>query len=339
MSWKNALYDYVHAKNRAEAEQDAELLHTVVSDAAILREYAHMLDRSKRSSAERGLKTLEQETKLRLIAARETGSSVAADVALHRTIRYELRGQRYEEERVERERVLLTPGAKQNRWTVSRVDRTHPPDGKTGPTQGMLYNMALGRPWEPEPEPVVGSVPYLNTSILNPQESSSRRAIYNRAAAVQYAETWWNGRNPRYIEFEVDCTNFVSQCLFAGGLPMDYTGKRESGWWYRGKSGGRELWSYSWAVANSLPRYLLGSGRATQVGSPAYLIEGDVICYDWDGDGRWQHNVIITARDITGMPLVNAHTYNARSRHWAYHDSPAWSGRTAYLFLRMADRI
>lgn len=339
MSWKTAVYDYVHAKNRAEAEHDVEALRPAVSDVAILRDHSRTLSGAKRSSAERGLKLLEHATRLRLLAARQSASGASADLELHRTLSYELRGQRYDEERVERERVTLTPGANQDRWNVSRVDRLQPPDGKTDPTQGMLHNMALGRPWEPEPEPITGSVPYLNTSILNPQESSSRRAIYNRAAAVQYAETWWNGTNPRYIEFEVDCTNFVSQCLFAGGLPMDYTGKRESGWWYRGKSGGQELWSYSWAVANSLPRYLLGSGRARQVRSPAELSYGDVICYDWDGDGRWQHNVLITGLDMNGMPLVNAHTYNARSRYWAYHDSPAWSERTAYLFLRMADRI
>jgi hypothetical protein len=329
----------VHAKNRAEAEHDVEALRPAVSDAAWLRDYTRMLGGAKRISAERGVSPLEHETRLRLLSSQESRSGAVADLELRRTIHYELHGQRHVEERIERERVMLTPGSAANRWIVSRVERLQPPDGKTTPTQGMMYGMALGRPWEPEPEVKAGSVPYLNSSILNQQESSSRKAIYNRASAVQYAETWWNGVNPQYMNLEVDCTNFVSQCLFAGGLPMVYTGKRESGWWYRGKSGGQELWSYSWAVAHSLSRFLHGSGRATRVGSPTELTYGDVICYDWDGDGRWQHNVLITGIDAAGMPLVNAHTYNARGRYWSYLDSPAWTERTAYMFLRIADRI
>ena len=43
--------------------------------------------------------------------------------------------------------------------------------------------------------------------------------MYNRQAAVQYANTWWNSNNPAYPVFDVDCTNYISQCLRAGGHP------------------------------------------------------------------------------------------------------------------------
>ena len=36
---------------------------------------------------------------------------------------------------------------------------------------------------------------------------------------------------------------------------MNYTGKRESGWWYEGYEHGHERWSFSWAVANSLQQH------------------------------------------------------------------------------------
>ena len=42
---------------------------------------------------------------------------------------------------------------------------------------------------------------------------------YNRAAAVAYAHAWAYRRNPRYYNYEElggDCTNFASQCLYAG---------------------------------------------------------------------------------------------------------------------------
>ena len=42
---------------------------------------------------------------------------------------------------------------------------------------------------------------------------------YRREAALQYAKQWALGRNPRYLDFEHmggDCTNFASQCIYAG---------------------------------------------------------------------------------------------------------------------------
>jgi hypothetical protein len=335
MSWKTAVYDYVHAKNHAETEQDAEPLRGVLADPIFLREQMRILAGARRSASERGLKPLEQQMRLRMLASRESPSGAEADLELRRSFTYELHGRTHTEERIERERVFVTPSGG-GRWAVSKVERLQAPDSYAGPIPSAMRHYAAGRP---ELIGYGGSIPYLNNSILNPYESSPRRYVYHRDAAVRYAETWWNAVNPQYTEFEVDCTNFVSQCLYAGGLPMDYTGKRESGWWYRGRIHGRELWSFSWAVANSLLRYLLSSGRAQHVASPAELRPGDVICYDWDGDGQYQHNTIVTSLDAAGMPLVNAHTYNARGRHWAYHDSPAWTQRTAYMFLRIADRI
>ena len=186
------------------------------------------------------------------------------------------------------------------------------------------------------------SLPYLNYSLLSSGGNSPRKAAYNRMKAVQYAEMWWSRPNPHYLEFEVDCTNFVSQCLYAGGAPMDYTGKRDSGWWYAGKQGGRELWSYSWAVAHRLQSFTVTSRRGlrgTVVSSPQELQPGDMISYDWDGNGRYQHNTIVTAKDANGMPLVNAHTINCRARYWEYRDSPAWTERTRYVFVRIADEM
>lgn len=79
---------------------------------------------------------------------------------------------------------------------------------------------------------------------------------YRREDAVLYADRWWDGFNPEFAAFEVDCTNYISQSLFAGGAPINYTGKRESGWWYKGYVGDKEAWSYSWSVANALERFL-----------------------------------------------------------------------------------
>lgn len=161
------------------------------------------------------------------------------------------------------------------------------------------------------------------------------RYRYNRLEAVKYAERWWNSHNPVYKLFENDCTNFISQCLHAGGAPMRGYPNRSKGWWYRSNN-----WSYSWSVANTMRWYLSGSKqglRGEEVRAPELLIPGDVICYDFDGDGRWQHNTIVVAKDEMGMPLVNAHTHNSRMRYWDYTDSTAYTPEIKYKFFKIVD--
>ncbi|MEH7225626.1 amidase domain-containing protein [Bacillus sp. JJ1566] len=164
-------------------------------------------------------------------------------------------------------------------------------------------------------------------------EEDTRSFKYNRLAAVQYAERWWNDYNPKYKKFTDNCTNFISQCLHAGGAPMYGYPNRSKGWWMQNNN-----WSYSWTVANSLRWYLTGSQRglqAKEVSSPKELLLGDIICYDFEGDGRFNHNTIIVAKDMEGYPLVNAQTQNSRMRYWSYYDSTAYTPNIKYKFFHI----
>ena len=159
--------------------------------------------------------------------------------------------------------------------------------------------------------------------------------IYDRTKAVQYAERWWNERNPAYPEFENNCTHYISQCLRAGGAPMRGAPNRSKGWWFSGKS-----WSYSWSVANALYLYLKDSTvglRTKELSSPEELMLGDIICYDFEGDGKFNHNTIVTAKDHNGMPLVNANTTDSRLRYWSYEDSTAYTPNIQYRFFHIVD--
>lgn len=113
--------------------------------------------------------------------------------------------------------------------------------------------------------------------------------------------------------------------------------QRGQGWWYQGGRGSGAQWSYSWSVAHSLHMYL-ASGKAAlpvkRVTHPAELEVGDIILYDWDGNGTWGHSVIVTGYSAHG-PLVHAHTDNSRFRLWAYRDSRGWSERTKYQFFHI----
>lgn len=166
--------------------------------------------------------------------------------------------------------------------------------------------------------------------LIRSNEGSNHRS-YDRRKAIQYAEQWWNAYNPAFRTFDVDCTNYISQCLLAGGGWMHGQPNRERGWWYTDQS-----WSFSWAVAHSMRWYLSGATKSIsgiEVESPEKLQPGDVICYDFEGDGRWDHTTIVVAKDAANMPLVNAHTDNSRYRYWSYEDSAAWTSNIKYTFF------
>ena len=57
---------------------------------------------------------------------------------------------------------------------------------------------------------------WLNDRITR---SSNWLANYNYEGAAEYADEWGLKRNPKYKDFGgVDCTNFVSQCMYEGGM-------------------------------------------------------------------------------------------------------------------------
>ncbi|WP_243525711.1 amidase domain-containing protein [Bacillus pseudomycoides] len=156
---------------------------------------------------------------------------------------------------------------------------------------------------------------------------------YNRLEAVKYAERWWDDRNPAYRNFPDNCTNFISQCLHAGETPMNGYPNIRKGWWQR-----ENQWSWSWAVAHSFYWYLSGATtglRAKAVESPGDLLLGDVIVYDFEDDGRWNHTTIVVAKDADGMPLVNAHSANSRMRYWNYEDSSKYTPQMKYKFFHI----
>lgn len=101
---------------------------------------------------------------------------------------------------------------------------------------------------------------------------------YARDAAVEYAHRFAYRRNPKYFDYEYlggDCTNFVSQCIMAGGGRMNYT--PTFGWYYVDANQKAPAWTgvpYLW---NFLTRE---SASVGPVGSPCRLEElqpGDLI--------------------------------------------------------------
>ena len=316
MNWKPALYEYVKAANERESGDGS----------CRTPQERFRLERLKAWYRERGAKPLGCDTVLSIRHVREKERETIVDLDLRRKLYVFTNRLEHTEERVDRERVTLQL-AEGGEWRVVRAE----PLAAENASGGVLTASHLR------------TAPFLNERILAARAAvwTERSQRYNREAVRAYAERHWNEPNAQFITFDVDCTNYVSQCLYAGGAPMNYTGMRESGWWYKGRSGGKELWSFSWSVAHAFHWYLMGSRpdglRAERVHTPQELTIGDVICYDFDGDGKFEHSVIVTGADGAGMPLVNAHTTNSRNRYWDYRDSYAWTERTAYRFFHISD--
>lgn len=353
--WKDALFRYVNAMNEAALSKDSGVLKQIADvgqrDRLAKRLRVTML-REKRS----GIKPLNSEMRTRIERQRANSGEAVLEIALHSVRSFEQSGRPWQEERIDRERVKFVRVGPS--W---RLDSVQPLATEANPEFGVVPDPEPRHAdrsfsgFETDRRPAIPSLPYMNPNALygfkskvfagavEGSETGYDRMIrdvpYRREAAVAYAERWWNEPNASYEEFAVNCTNYVSQCIFAGGIPMDYTGRRESGWWYRGRQNNVEQWSYSWAVANALQLYLSHPRayglKAEAVDRPELLQLGDVICYDWDGNGRYQHSTIVTAFTPEGMPLVNANTVSSRHRYWDYRDSYAWTDRTQYRFFHI----
>ncbi len=142
---------------------------------------------------------------------------------------------------------------------------------------------------------------------------------YNRYVAENYAETYALSPNSAYRYFTgADCTNFVSQALYAGGLTE--TGKyqywNDYAWYY--DWGYRPGYSNTWAVANELYDFLDKSGRANRVSVDApycYKFDpGDIIQIDNNNDGWWDHSMIVTGEIVSDDDLLMSyHTPNVKN--------------------------
>lgn len=138
-----------------------------------------------------------------------------------------------------------------------------------------------------------------------------RELPYNRTAAVSYARKWALDRNPAYYNFDKiggDCTNFTSQCLFAGAQVMNYT--PVMGWFYRS--------SYdrtpSWTGVEYLYNFLVNNksvGPYAHVVSQDEVMPGDIVQLG-TASGDFYHSPIITA--VSPEILVAAHTFDALDR-------------------------
>lgn len=149
---------------------------------------------------------------------------------------------------------------------------------------------------------------------------------YDREAAVRYAHTWAFARNPRYYDFERlggDCTNFASQCLYAGSRVMDYT--PTFGWYYIDPDRRAPAWTGVEYLFNYLTRAKPRPGPAARDTWIGEMQPGDIVQLSFDAV-RWQHSPVVVAVWEPRTPehiLVAAHSEDADDRPLATYDYAA----------------
>lgn len=140
---------------------------------------------------------------------------------------------------------------------------------------------------------------------------------YDRLAAVAYAHRWAYHRNPNFYNFDElggDCTNFASQCLYAGSGVMNYT--PTFGWYYINVNNRAPAWTGVRFFYNFLTRGKETPGPVGREVSIRQVKPGDFVQISFT-EGVYSHNPVIVAVGNPPKPgniLVAAHTQDADYR-------------------------
>lgn len=193
----------------------------------------------------------------------------------------------------------------------------------------------------------------------NKREQKSRTG-YSRDNAFNWAQKHWKNYSNDYINFGKnqwdggDCTNFVSQCIRAGGAENDTKGSHQ--WYYirKGASSNTKAVSYSWtwSTARGLNSILLGNYNKKEFGPKGiqkvifgdsaytsdigeYVNYGDIIQYEFTAGSGIKHSAIIVGMVHNSAldryePVIATHSFDSWNLPWT---------KDAYrsLFVHIAD--
>ena len=140
---------------------------------------------------------------------------------------------------------------------------------------------------------------------------------YDRQSAVQYAKKWALSRNPEFYNYSDiggDCTNFASQCVYAGTGVMNYL--PNFGWYYINANDKSPSWTgveffYNFIIENR------GVGPFGEERDLKEISPGDIIQLG-DSEGNFYHSLILTAirRTFSGrIYYICAHSNDAYQRN------------------------
>ena len=141
---------------------------------------------------------------------------------------------------------------------------------------------------------------------------------YNRENAVAYARKYAFSQNSNFASFAGiggNCTNFVSQCIYAGSCQMNY--KPTFGWYFISLDERSPSWTgveyfYNFIIEN------VGVGPFGRVVTKDEIEIGDVIQLARETEGYY-HSLLVVGFDGEDV-LVAAQTDNAYARPLSTYD-------------------
>jgi hypothetical protein len=135
----------------------------------------------------------------------------------------------------------------------------------------------------------------------------------NRQKVANYALKYALSPNNSYKLYPNDCTNFVSQSMFAGGWKevahpyVDY--KNDDAWWY----GGVPTNSWTWSGAENFYRMTKALKRTTTAKYVSDLRVGDLLQYKAKNASTMTHSMVVTAKSGSTVYL-SYHTSNTKNK-------------------------
>ena len=152
----------------------------------------------------------------------------------------------------------------------------------------------------------------LMDELISPS-SAVIQGSFSRTKARDYALKYWKNYNNNYRKFDNDCTNFISQAMYAGGWTHKSGFYRDSQyWWYNSLNQ-----SWSWIGVPYWHDFALKhSKRTVKLSSPRSLWEGEVLQVDFTNNGVKDHTMIVTKKTSSEIYLTY-HTNDTLNRSFA----------------------
>ena len=137
---------------------------------------------------------------------------------------------------------------------------------------------------------------------------------YDRQAAVDYAHQWAYSRNPEFYDYEEiggDCTNFASQCLYAGTGVMNFD--PVYGWFYRDANDKSPAWTGVEYFFNYITRSETNPGPFGISTGLEQLEPGDFVQLRFNKDVFGHTPVVVSIGSPATLDntLIAAHSYDA----------------------------
>lgn len=174
-------------------------------------------------------------------------------------------------------------------------------------------------------------------------------ADYDVTALVEYADSWVEHKihsetatgphkyNPDYGYFlNNDCANYVSQCMYAGGLPFDEGSGRNntstSQWWFdtskvvANQSNSNYTCPPPWRSVSNMSTYFKNKGYEIQA-----VASGGTNVFPGNPVYASGHIVMCVGYNDAGKPICNGHTRDVW--HYVYNYATAASGRSTILIV------